>query len=293
MTEAPAPKTTFAVAKGQKEEANTPLYPFRRSPQKDGWWTSKMTKRTETFGYAYPEIAGWQYPGSTDQRSKLTRALNKYYSNLPDFINKSMRKIDTAGASLLPQAALLRKLQDTAATPNIASMQRLDAELPNPEELLQISLEPGMPFLRDIAKDNSYLEWLVNIKAEKHALDGGLQVHVFLGDVVEEDSASLWPFSPNHVGTFVTLGQKPTTECEKCQQDQADGVQVTGQVPLTLALAERYLAQIIESLDETTVVPYLQKNLHWRVAKVSVSILYHFPPSLLCKMLTSLCNIDC
>jgi hypothetical protein len=66
-----------------------------------------------------------------------------------------------------------------------------------------------------------------------------------LPDMVTDlrDNVALWPFSPNHVGTFATLGQGDQTACAKCQQGQADRTQVTGQIPLTLALTERYLAQ--------------------------------------------------
>lgn len=256
---------------GSGEDENSPLWPFRRtvSSQIDkDWWTSQDVKRTEVFGYAYPEIAGWQYPGSSDAQKALSATIDEYYSNLPRFIRQSKARVQTAGASLLPQAALLKKLDETKATANVAEMKRIDAETPHPQVLLQQSLAPDKPFLRDLAPNNKYLEWLVNIKAEKHALDGAVQVHVFLGPVQEENVA-LWPFSPNHVGTFVTLGQGQETACAKCQEAQAANTQVTGQIPLTLALTERYLAQIIPDLTQATVVPYLTANLHWRVALVS------------------------
>lgn len=268
VTKRPALRPSFAKLGGSDEDENTPLWPFRITSKKDDWWTSQKAQRTEYFGYAYPEIAGWRYPGSSDARVKLTETINKYYSNLPNFISQSKRRVETAGASLLPQAALLKKLNETQVTANITEMRRIDTELPEPQVLVQQSLEPGKPFLRDLAPNNKYLEWLVNIKAEKHALDGSVQVHVFLGPV-QEDDVALWPFSPNHVGTFATLGQGDQTACAKCQRDQADRTQVTGQIPLTLALTERYLAQIIPDLTEDTVIPYLTTSLHWRVALVS------------------------
>lgn len=267
VTEQPAPKTSFAKLKGSAEDEDTPLWPFRITSKKDDWWTSQKAKRTEGFGYAYSEIEGWRYPGSSDARVKLNERINEYYSNLPNFISLSKRSVETAGASLLPQAALLKKLDETHVTANTTEMRRIDAELPAPQVLLQQSLGPEKPFLRDLAPDNKYLEWLVDIKAEKHGLDGSVQVHVFLGPV-QEDDVALWPFSPNHVGTFATLGQGDQTGCAKCQEDQADRTQVTGQIPLTLALTERYLAQLLPDLTEDTVVPYLTTNLHWRIALV-------------------------
>lgn len=64
--------------------------------------------------------------------------------------------------------------------------------------------------LKKLVPSNKYLEWLVNIKAQKYVLGGDFTVHVFLGPV-EEDSPILYPASPNHVGTFSTFGQKEGT----------------------------------------------------------------------------------
>lgn len=56
-------------------------------------------------------------------------------------------------------------------------------------------------------------------------------------------------------------------------------MEVTGQIPLTLALTERYLAQMIPDLRAETVVPYMTKNLHWRVEAVSNPTLTDWEPA--------------
>ena len=109
---------------------------------------------------------------------------------------------------------------------------------------------------------------MTNIKAQKHTLGGAYSVHVFLGPV-DEENVALWPAAPTHVGTFAPLGRSSETSCGKCQQDQRDHTEITSQIPLTMALVERYLAGQLRDLTEATVVPYLTQNLHWRVAKVS------------------------
>lgn len=123
--------------------------------------------------------------------------------------------------------------------------------------------------LKDLAPNGKYLEWITNIKVQKHALDGTFFVHVFLGEFNREDPLA-WRSDPNLVGTFSILGESVGTGCKKCKKDREDQLQITGQVPLTLALAERYLAGQIENLTPEKVVPYLQTNLHWRVAAVSI-----------------------
>ena len=120
-----------------------------------------------------------------------------------------------------------------------------------------------------MAHDGKYLEWITNLKVQKHALDGTFFVHVFLGDFNRENPLA-WRSDPNLVGTFSVLGELVGTGCKKCKKDREDQLQITGQVPLTLALAERYLAGQIDNLTPEKVVPYLQENLHWRVAAVSI-----------------------
>ena len=125
--------------------------------------------------------------------------------------------------------------------------------------------------LKDLAPHGKYLEWITNVKVQKHGLDGTFFVHVFLGEFNRDDPLA-WRSDPNLVGTFSILGETVGTGCKKCDKDREEQLQITGQVPLTLALAERYLAGQIENLTPEKVVPYLQTNLHWRVAAVSTLI---------------------
>ena len=253
--------------KREIESATTPLWPFRNA---QGWYDSNGVKRTEDFGYTYPETAGMSSPPTTQQLRKLVATINDIYPSPSSMISRSLRRQESAGAELLPKAALLRRIGDEKVTANHAEAVTLVQQLPEQQTLLKRSLEPKKPLLRTLAPDNTYLEWLVNIKAEKHALGGNYSVNVFLGPV-EEDEIVLWPLSPHYVGAFSPFGQDPDTECPKCKEDQAERMQITGQIPLTLALTERYLAEMLRDLRAETVVPYLQKNLHWRVVSVSIA----------------------
>ena len=125
------------------------------------------------------------------------------------------------------------------------------------------------PSIDDLAPDGRYLEWITNLKSQKHGVGEPYSVQVFLGQISSPDSRE-WALDANHVGTFTVLGDSQDIACEKCVVDQANKLQVTGQVPLTIALLERYLAREIDGLTPEIVVPYLQKNLHWRVIVVSL-----------------------
>lgn len=249
------------------EQATTPLYPFKDG---SGWIDSNKSIKTETFGYTYPEIAGMSIPGKQTDRDTLRATLNTIYPDPPTEIRGSFRKVDTAGQGLLPQATMLKQISTQQITANHTEFATLNEKLPDQQTLLTRSLEPGKPVLRDLAPDRKYLEWLINVKAEKHALGGSYSVAFFLGPV-QEDAIALWPLSPHYVGSFFPFGQDADTQCGKCKEDQADHLQITGQIPLTLALMERYLAQMLPDITVETVVPYLRENLHWRVETVSSS----------------------
>lgn len=105
---------------------------------------------------------------------------------------------------------------------------------------------------------------------QKHALGGVFFVHIFLGDFDTENPSS-WRTAPNNVGKLTVLGDTPDTGCGKCKSDRDRQLQITGQIPLTLALTERYLTHELDDLTPEKVIPYLQKNLHWRVSLVSTN----------------------
>lgn len=255
---------SFAVPKNDIEGVHTPLYPFR--PDKDHWYKSDMVRSVERFGYTYPEL---------QNKEDLLDKLGETYVPIWKSINQSKKHIPTAGEHILPQVHTVRHVEVQGEPATAEQLKAIVAEMPPAEALLETSLEPSKPFLRDLAPKNKYLEWITNIGAEKHALDGAYTVHVFLGDPAESNVA-LWPVAPSHVGTFAPLGQPSTTKCGKCVDDQIERIQVTGQIPLTVALVERYLAGIIDDLSEESVKPYLTKNLHWRVAKVTIALFLSF-----------------
>jgi len=120
------------------------------------------------------------------------------------------------------------------------------------------------PTPNPLAPNNKYLEWLTNIRAQKHSLGGTFHVSIFLGPIATPDPAG-WSTAPNLIGTFTVLGDSPDTGCAKCQRDREAHLSVTGQIPLTMALAERVTSGELAGLGVESVVPYLRENLHWRV----------------------------
>jgi tyrosinase len=275
--------TTKASARGSwvtkrnsTEGLTTSLAPFYKDTS--SFWTSDDVRETTTFGYVYPETKSWNFNNPTDYRRDIYRQLQTLYptgslatmivaNNAGDTkpeetLRTRAKKLARVTAAEPPSTAItalsIAKAVDSAPVPSPILAALPPVEVPN----VQI---PDGKSLSNLAKDKSYLEWLVNIKAVKHTLNGEYLVHVFLGRVPEEEATCLYAVSPYHVGTFSPLGQDGDTACDKCQQDQARGMEITGQIPLTIALAERYFANELESLSEEHVIGYLQKNLHWEV----------------------------
>ena len=123
---------------------------------------------------------------------------------------------------------------------------------------------PAKPTLHSLAPNGKYLEWLTNIRAQKHSLGGTFHVHIFLG-AFDVGHPATYPTAPNLVGTFTVLGDSPDTGCTKCARDREAHLSVTGQIPLTVALVERVIRGELAGLGVESVVGYLKGNLHWRV----------------------------
>lgn len=134
-------------------------------------------------------------------------------------------------------------------------------------EAAKVQLPKGRA-VEDLIVNNKYLEWLVNVKAAKHSLGGNYFVHFFLGNP-GDDRPDLYVANPTHVASFSTFGSSETTACEKCKEDQAENLEVSGQIPLTMALAERYLAGHVDSLGVEDVTRFLKEHLHWRVTSIA------------------------
>lgn len=68
------------------------------------------------------------------------------------------------------------------------------------------------------------------------------------------------------------------TGCERCRDAAETHKIVTGTIPLTGALGDHLGAKKIENLSPDEVVPYLRKELHWRIQDVRLYLLLQFIP---------------
>lgn len=117
------------------------------------------------------------------------------------------------------------------------------------------------------ASQDSFRRWTVNIRVKKYALGGSFYVHIFLGDFDSEPQN--WCYERNLVGSYAVFANDPdTTQCPRCVGDHNRDLLVTGTVPLLNALKVAVQNGLIANLEPESVVPYLKRNLHWRISKV-------------------------
>ncbi|KAF5719509.1 tyrosinase precursor [Fusarium globosum] len=266
----------WTTAPNGEEGLATPLAPFYKDTS--NFWTSDDVRDTVKFGYAYPETKSWTFNNSDDYRKAIHEQLEALYptGSLATMIGASNAGDPKPEETLRTRAqrlARVTKIEQPTTAITALSIAKSVSQLDGRSELVDALPEVEVPkvtvpedrSLRKLVTDNSYLEWLVNIKAVKHTLGGDYLVHIFLGPVPPEETTCLYAVSPNHVGTFSPLGQDADTSCGKCKADQAGRMEITGQIPLTIALVERYFADELESLSEAHVIEYLKRNLHWEV----------------------------
>ena len=93
-------------------------------------------------------------------------------------------------------------------------------------------------------------------------MNGSYFVYIFLGEPSEDTEE--WPLDEKLVGAHCVLAPSD----QSAEMDNMDLI-VAGAVPLSKALSDAVEAGDLKSLEESDVAPYLQSNLHWRIAKVS------------------------
>lgn len=118
------------------------------------------------------------------------------------------------------------------------------------------------PAKRQTSLGSISYDYIMNIQAQRFALDGSFIVYAFLGGIPVSSSAIDWLLAPSCVGShgfFSTPGMSSQME-------------VTGAVPLTSALQDQVTSGALASMHVRDVVPYLKAKLFWAVARTSDGI---------------------
>ncbi|KAK3317933.1 hypothetical protein B0H66DRAFT_621379 [Apodospora peruviana] len=291
----------FTTDSGDIQDGNTKLYPFWNNKGTD-IWTSNGIKKTDDLGYVYPEtsLKARQQPGYKDWLQvrisqlyplpsglRLASAPTASVANISSFTMAQPKpEFSSLAAQSVPELKSVHAVHKTTAnTPGkhdtpvantapttsgastSASIMTTTAAAPKaaPVAGAGASAHPTVSTTEPHDESDAFNLWTVDIRTEKHALGEPYSVYVFLGDFPAD--ASQWDLNPTTTGSVFVFGQSTETKCDKCVDDMAENLLVTGTVSLTGALVKDVQDGKLGSLEAADVVPYLTSQLHWRVAK--------------------------
>jgi tyrosinase len=258
---------------GQIEDADTPLVPFHKSDT--DYFTSNDIKPWTVFGCTYPELTETGLSTEQLQASVQASVVSLYGSTTPAMrIMRAAKAPSTATINTMSiQTMSAPPVQLPKAAPAQAPLKHAVGPTPTPaavtKEISEASFTSEVPIdhpkVGTVSNGKEYTEWICNIRTSKYQLNGSFVVYVFLGPFTDDPLGRA--SDPNLVGTAAIFANDvATTGCQRCLDNNDKKLTVTGAVPLTGALLDRIAD--VKSLEPSDVIPYLKKNLHWRVHKV-------------------------
>lgn len=227
-----APGSTWTIASGSTQNGNSPLTPFHRNANGD-FWTTNLVRSWWTFGYTYPE-----YANSDGSKGAIQSIVNKLYG--PSATATAGTSKRTAIPAPLPQSG-----DDSATTTSTSSATSSSA-----------SAAPTVDATPLKADNGSFYQYVANVQTPRYALDGSYWIYFFNGPPAHDDPTQ-YMLASNLIGPIGVLAQKGMR--------MPTDVLAAYSMPLTRALAEDVAAGALPSMDEATVVPYLEQHLNWRI----------------------------
>ncbi|KAK6351377.1 hypothetical protein TWF718_004538 [Orbilia javanica] len=109
---------------------------------------------------------------------------------------------------------------------------------------------------KSLVSGGKYHEWAANIRLNKYDTSGNYLINIFVGN---PSNGVEWTSDPNFVGSYYLLTKNGT--CVGCSENSL----VTGSIPLTHMLIDCARGGKLKDLTPDSVIPYLKKNLNWRV----------------------------
>ncbi|PGH15646.1 hypothetical protein AJ79_02239 [Helicocarpus griseus UAMH5409] len=240
----------FMKAPGTMEDAKTPFAPFREPSGE--FYNAETSRHLAPFGYTYPEIEDWEKTPeelATSVRKQINRLYNRRGDN-----NQQKRN----NGPLTARAAHYHSMYKHKRVPNLAEEAL--------EDLKEFHFKVK-DFFEDLGKfsllnfiklgiNNMKKQWVINIKANKFALPHAYRIFFFLSEPPEEPCE--WPYASNLIGTFASFASSMGSPANQTRE-------MYGQVPLSHMLAVVKNSRMIFDIEETSVVPLLEKHLEWRV----------------------------
>lgn len=255
--QAPYP-STFTTNWKQIEDRNSPLIPFWDASSAKFWTSDEIKNSTTLFGYAYPETQSWLYNGDVAAyQASIRSTVSKIYQmNVFESAAADHPRSSSSSSASKRDSFSTRRQRRSHPAPRIASAATNSSESPVP------------PPLQYLAPNNTYTEYVFNVRTSKLALGQSFRILAFLGPY-DKSSPQKWDLEPNLIGRVSILTRTEDTASTP-EVDPSISI-VSGAIPLTSALLQDILDTKnddawadLENLTPEKVVPYLKKNLDWK-----------------------------
>ncbi|OBR08255.1 Tyrosinase [Colletotrichum higginsianum IMI 349063] len=193
------------------------------------------------------------------------------------------RRLATRAKAAIKDLSLGRKQKVRAdGTTGPGSSRKL-----TPQQLSQLVLSTALPskhldfnncygHLGDVISHHKMTQWNVTFSVDKFSLDGSFVIFFFLGDFSPE--VATWTTDPHLAGSSGIFASSRAAidsgACENCSKQEASGLKYMDTVALTPALLtywdnqEEHYGCRVGDLSPGYVLPFLVRNLHWRVVNI-------------------------
>ncbi|KAF8860553.1 Di-copper centre-containing protein [Acephala macrosclerotiorum] len=265
---------TYVIKAGTRENLSIGLSPFvDHSGQ--AYWTPSGVGSTEIFNYAYPETQRWKFKSDAEYQNSINATIYHLYGGVSKDVATDLTPVVTKPVAAAPATTAPAEKKHGGLLKGIAKGVTnvvgdvVDTATDVVKDVVGGVGEVVQDILVPITQPITYTDYITTIKTIKHGLNEGYRVHVFLGEFNEDPST--WHTQDALCGIFMVFGRNTTagdpneTGCGKCKVDAADGVSISGIVPLTAQLLGEIKKGNCASMRKEDVIPYLTTNLHWRV----------------------------
>ena len=239
--------STFTYAAGTVNDVNSALTPFFKDTVGTNY-TSASVRDVTKLGYTYPELQN----GAT--AASVRAAINKLYGT-----SASSSAVSGSGNTATSGTSSTTRKSRTSNRRKVWSpWWKRDNVTAADQSIYGTNGTNGTVSVEH--------EYICNIASQKFAMNGSYAVYVFLGNVSSNSTADL-QLSPNLVGTHSVFANLPSDDNPMINMD----LKITGTVPLTTALIEKFENGELRSLSPADVEAYLAKESRWPTAYVAAS----------------------
>lgn len=129
------------------------------------------------------------------------------------------------------------------------------------------------------------LTWNARVRVQKFAFDGSFNIHLFIGEV-DDDQTDRFLTKKNEVGFTGIFASSSDAPCANCVKQREEGFIYEDAIPITHSLyaylksnnapeaeGPKLELRTLESFKPEHVVPFLKKNLQWRVTDTASQLI--------------------